>query len=53
MARRQTINEPPHPDDKPSPLEGLELVQAFRRIKAAADRQKVTELAKRLSTGAP
>jgi hypothetical protein len=35
-----------------SPLEGLELMQAFMQIQAAEDRQKVIELAKRLSTNA-
>jgi hypothetical protein len=33
-----------------STLEGLQLVRAFTNIKAPADRQKVIELAKRLST---
>lgn len=30
--------------------EGFELIQAFMKIEVAADRQKVIELAKRLST---
>jgi hypothetical protein len=35
-----------------SPLEGLELVQAFMQIQAIENRQKVIELAKRLSINA-
>jgi hypothetical protein len=53
LARRQTIAEPPHPDDTPLTVEELELMRAFRKIKAAEDRQYVIELAKRLSTDAP
>jgi hypothetical protein len=41
LARRQTIDEPPHPDDTPLTVEGLELMQAFRKVKAAEDRQNV------------
>jgi hypothetical protein len=40
----------PSSSDIASTLEGLELVQAFMRINAAADRQKIIELAKQLST---
>jgi hypothetical protein len=35
--------------NQPSTEEGLELFRAFMQIKTATDRQKVIELAKRLS----
>jgi CheY-like chemotaxis protein len=49
----RALDEPASLDETPSAREGLELVHAFARIKAAEDRQKVIELAKRLSTDAP
>jgi hypothetical protein len=37
----------------PAFLEGLELIRAFVKIERGEDRQKVIELAKRLSTAHP
>jgi hypothetical protein len=51
MAKGKTTDEPHQSDDTPSAGEGLELLRAFRKISAAEDRRKVTELAKRLSAG--
>jgi hypothetical protein len=52
MANGKTSDEPPRPDDTPSADEGLQLMRAFMKIKAAKDRRKVTELARRLSADA-
>jgi hypothetical protein len=49
MAKGKTTDEPPGPGDTPSNGEGLELIRAFEKIKSPDDRQKVIELAKRLS----
>jgi hypothetical protein len=52
MAKPETFDRSPGPEDAPSVREGLELVGAFRKIRTAGDSRRVTELAKRLSTKA-
>jgi hypothetical protein len=53
MMRGKPTDEPSRPGDTPSAAEGLELLRAFEKIKAAEDRRKVIELAKRLSADTP
>jgi hypothetical protein len=47
-----TKNDDEPPPDEPSIDEGLKLVRAFKSIENMADRQRVIELAKRLSANA-
>jgi hypothetical protein len=47
-----TTKDDDEPPDEPSIDEGLELVRAFKKIKDAADRQRVIELAKQLAANA-
>jgi hypothetical protein len=51
MYDRKTIDKEQQPDQRAA-LEALELLLAFTGIRVAADRLKVIELARRLSSGA-